>query len=152
MSGLVAFSVAVIASVLNTIQAGANAHLNTTGKSPLFAALVVYGVGAGVILGTMAISALMSHPVWPGRSDLASVRWWGWTGGLLGLVYVFAMLLFADKLGSAVFGAVTLSVSILTAVALDHFGLVGFKQHPLGVGRAIGCALMIAGAALIAKF
>jgi bacterial/archaeal transporter family-2 protein len=37
------------------------------------------------------------------------------------------------------------------SVVLDHFGVVGFNEHGLSVGRAAGCLLMIAGFVLIAR-
>ena len=35
---------------------------------------------------------------------------------------------------------------------MDHFGLVGFKEHAAGLGRIAGVALMIGGLALINLF
>ena len=41
---------------------------------------------------------------------------------------------------------------LLCSVLLDHFGWVGFEAHLAGWGRVIGCLLMVAGFALIARF
>ncbi len=144
--------VAVVAAILNTIQAGANSQLNKSLKSPLLAALFLYVLSATVVLLALLVSSMISRTPWPGRTALAATPWWAWTGGLLGMTYVFSMLLFADKLGSAVFSAVTLSTGIIASVVLDHFGLVGFKEHPVNAWRIAGCVLMIAGSAIIAKF
>ena len=138
----------VIAGILNTVQSGSNATLHKTLDRPVWCVVAVFAVA----LATSLIAALAKGEPFPSTASLARAPWWAWIGGLLGMPYVFSMLLFADKLGSAVFGAVTLSTGIITAVVLDHFGLVGFKQHPVNAWRIVGCVLMIAGSGLIAKF
>jgi transporter family-2 protein len=37
-------------------------------------------------------------------------------------------------------------------VIADHFGWLGFDQHPAGLGRIAGCALMVIGIALVSLF
>jgi transporter family-2 protein len=34
----------------------------------------------------------------------------------------------------------------------DNYGLLGFDHHPASLWRAVGCVLMVAGVALIARF
>ena len=55
-------------------------------------------------------------------------------------------------MGSSLFTGVTVTASLLASVALDHFGLIGFKQHAASPGRLAGCALMVAGLWMISKF
>ena len=63
-----------------------------------------------------------------------------------------AGLTLAQKLGSTLFTGLSISSSIAVSVALDHFGLIGFKQHAASPGRLAGCALMVAGLWMISKF
>ena len=63
-----------------------------------------------------------------------------------------AQLFVAEHLGSAVFMATTVTAAVVMSLLLDHFGLVGFKQHAAGVGRIAGAILMFAGLALIARY
>ena len=65
---------------------------------------------------------------------------------------MLASIFFAEKLGAAIFIGLTVTAGVTTSVVMDHFGLVGFKQHALGVGRLIGCALMLGGLALVCVF
>lgn len=139
---------AVVAGALNTVQAGANATLSKSLAQPLAAALVVSGVNAIVYLA--AALAIGASP--PEASRIAATPWWAWCGGVLGGIYVLAMVFYAERLGSALFTGLTVTAAIATSVVLDHFGLVGFKQHAAGLWRILGCVLMIGGLALITIF
>jgi bacterial/archaeal transporter family-2 protein len=46
----------------------------------------------------------------------------------------------------------SVTAALITSIALDHFGLVGFKEHPVGWWRVLGCGLMIAGIGLVARY
>ena len=48
--------------------------------------------------------------------------------------------------------ALVVTGQLLCSVLLDHFGWVGFEIHPAGWGRIIGCLLLVAGFALVARF
>jgi transporter family-2 protein len=48
------------------------------------------------------------------------------------------------------FIGLTVTASTLLSVALDHYGWLGFAQHPASTGRLIGAVLMILGVSLIA--
>ena len=139
---------ALLAGVLNTVQSGANATLNKGLGQPIVAALCV-------ALGNVVVYLLASLVVglrWPDMGRAAQLPWWAWTGGFCGAAYVLAVVFFAEKLGAAVFTGCTVTAAVITSVALDHFGLLGFKEHAAGVWRLAGCALMIGGLTLIARF
>jgi uncharacterized membrane protein YdcZ (DUF606 family) len=46
-------------------------------------------------------------------------------------------------------GLITLTV---LSVIFDHFGWLGLSEHPAGIGRVIGCALMVIGIGLVSWF
>ena len=90
---------------------------------------------------------------WPvSFAKAASVPWWAWLGGLVSVVSTIIALTVAQKLGSGVFTGVSVTASLITSVLLDHFGLIGFRQHSASPARVAGCALLIAGLWLIARF
>ena len=142
--GLVAFT----GGVLNTIQSGSNATLAKSLGQPMLAAIVVSV--ANVVL-YLAVSPFVGLGL-PRGGSLGAVPWWAWLGGLFGGTYVLASIFFAEKLGAAIFIGLTVTAGVITSVVMDHFGLVGFKQHSLGVGRLLGCALMLGGLALVCAF
>ena len=79
--------------------------------------------------------------------------WWTWiAGGLLGTTYLTANVLLAPKLGAAALVGFVVTGQLLFAVLADQFGWLGFEQHSASVWRCVGCVLMMAGVALIARF
>ncbi len=134
-----------IAGVLTTVQSGANATLNKSLGQPALVALVVVMGNLVVYLG----AALFIGLQWPGSDRFAQTPWWAWIGGLLGGLYVLSAILFAERLGAAVFTGLTVTAGVVTSIALDHFGLVGFQQHSAGLWRIVGGAVMIGGLLLV---
>ena len=53
---------------------------------------------------------------------------------------------------AGVFTRLSVTAAIITSVLLDQFGLFGFKVRPASPLRICGCALMITGLWLVAKF
>ncbi len=139
----------VLAGAANPAQAGANGQLNRGLASPIWSALFVYGSG---VLGVLFLQ-LFVRQAWPAlRLANANVPWWAWVGGILSIVSTMVGLTLAQKMGSAVFTGLSLTASVLTSIALDHFGLLGFKQHSASLMRMVGAGLMVAGIWLIAQF
>jgi transporter family-2 protein len=141
------YIVTIAAASGNSVQAGANAQLNKGLASPLWSAFFVYASG---LAGVLAIELILRQ-AWPGQR-FGSLPWWAWAGGLLSIGSTVAGLTLAHKLGSGVFTGVSVTASILTSIALDHFGLMGFTPHRLSSLRLTGAGLMIAGMWLIARF
>ena len=143
------YGLAVVAGVLNAVQPGCNAALKRGLEVPFVAGMIV----AAVTFTSLLLAGLLFGQIaWPSGERLARVPWWGWVGGALGAVYVLSMLLVAERVGAALFLGLTVTTAIVTSLALDHFGWVGFKEHPVNLWRALGGLLMIAGLGLIAKF
>ena len=69
----------------------------------------------------------------------------------MGAVLITAQLYVAQQLGSALFAAIFVTATLVTSVTLDHFGLVGFKQHSATWLRLGGITLMVIGVALVSK-
>ena len=146
------YAFALLAGVLNTVMAGCNTTLAKKLQHPLAAAAVVSGVGMLAIIATALMTATFRTDLrWP-TGTVRDVPWWAWTGGALGSVYVIAGLIVPARIGAASFTGMTVTAAILTSVAMDHFGIVGFKVHPAGIGRIIGAALMLAGLLLVVRF
>ena len=144
------YVIAVIAGILNMLQSGTNATLHDKLKvGPVVPAIVVY---AGGIVGVLAASPFLAKGTGTLATNAGSVPWWGWTGGLLGAVYVVATLTLAKNMGAGAFTAITLTAAIATSLVLDHFGLLGFEVRSLSTLRVLGGVLMIGGVALIARF
>ena len=141
-------ALAFLSGALNTVQSGANATLAKSLGQPILAALIVTIVNSILYL---TVSPFLGLSL-PKSGALASVPWWAWIGGLFGGMYVLATIYFAEKLGAAIFTGMTVTGAIVTSVALDHYGLIGFKQHTASWPRLAGATLMIGGLALVSIF
>jgi len=146
---LLSYLFAIVSGSSSPVQAGANAQLNEGFHNSIWATLVVYIVG---ILGLFVI-LLIARQAWPTAAiHQIPIPWWAWTGGLVSLVSTFAGLTLSHRMGSGMYTGMTLTASLLTSVLLDHFGLLGFPQHPATWPRLAGSALLILGIWLIARF
>jgi transporter family-2 protein len=139
--------IAIAAGAANPFQSGTNAELNKQLGSPLWAATVVYATG---LLGVLLLQLFLRQP-FPSAARAESVHIWAWFGGLISIIATVAGLTVAQKLGAGVFTGVSITVSMAASVALDNFGLVGFRQHSASPARIAGCALMVAGVWIVAR-
>jgi bacterial/archaeal transporter family-2 protein len=139
------YVVALAAGALNTVQSGQNVSLNKALGQPVLAATTVALANVAVYLAAAPFIGLG----WPGAGKIAEVPWWAWFGGVLGALYVLATIFIADKVGAAAFTGLTVTAAVVTSIALDHWGLVGFAVHEAGLGRLAGGALMIGGLLLV---
>ena len=136
------------AGMLNAVQAGCSSTLGkAVGRMP---AAVAIGVVA--LLTYLVIGAVAGQLAWPGAGKVAAAPWWAWTGGMMGAAFVLSQLFVADKVGSGVFIALTVTASVVMSLLLDNYGLVGFEVHPAGWGRIAGALFMFAGLGLIARY
>ena len=135
----------IIVGALNTVQTGSNATLRKSLDQPLLAAFVVTAGAFTTYLALIPILGLQ----WPSAAKVASVPWWGWIGGVLGATYVLATIFVAEKVGAAAFMGLTVTAGLVTSLLLDHYGWLGFDEHPAGIGRLAGAALMLGGLLLI---
>jgi transporter family-2 protein len=142
------YVLAIAAGAANPVQAGANAQLRKSLEAPLYTAVIVYLSG---LAGVLVIQLLLREAL-PSASRFASVSWWAWSGGLVSIASTIAGLTLAHRMGSGIFTGLSVTASLVISTALDHFGLIGFKEHPASMPRLIGCGLMIAGLWLVARF
>jgi transporter family-2 protein len=115
---------------------------------PILASLVSFVVGTAALL-TYAL--ILRLPL-PATQSLTQSPWWVWTGGLLGAFFVTATIIVAPRLGAAISVSLIIAGQLLVALALDHFGLLGFPERPLNGWRVMGAVLLVIGVALIRRF
>jgi transporter family-2 protein len=129
-----------------TVQVGMNATVRLAVGSPMLAAIVNFVIGLAALL----VVALASGARWtPGSA--AVVPAWAWFGGLLGAAYVASTTVLGPRLGAATLLALTLAGQMAAALAVDHYGVIGFPQSPLTASRLLGAALLVAGVLLIMR-
>jgi transporter family-2 protein len=141
-------AVALLVGAFIPVQTGSNARLKEAFGEALPAVIVSSSLGVILLLAV----TLGARTPWPSLPTLAGAPWWGWLGGVLGAVYAVATVLLARELGAASLTALVVTGQLVCSVVLDHFGWVGFTEHAAGIGRIVGCLLMVAGFFLIARF
>ena len=139
---------AVAAGAMLPFQFGINAQLSHWLGSPIRAAFVSFLVGTVALL---ILSAVVRRPL-PSAARLGEIPWWVWIGGLLGAFYVAGSIVTAPKLGAATLVAAVVAGQAAASVLVDQYGWVGFKEHHLSPGRAVGMVLVAAGVALVRFF
>jgi bacterial/archaeal transporter family-2 protein len=140
--------VALLAGALITVQTGSNARLMEAFGHALPAVVVSSLIGVVLLL---AIIATIRAPI-PSVGHAMSAPWTAWLGGALGACYAVTVVVVARELGAATLTALVVTGQLLCSVVLDHYGLLGFELHPAGLGRLLGCALLLTGTVLIWKF
>lgn len=143
------YGLVLLAGISNAIQPGQNATLAKAMPQPLTAGLVV-AVGTGI--SVLTIGLVSGRLAWPSYEQAAGVPWWAWFGGVMGGCVVICQLLVAQKIGAAPFVSLLVTAGVVTSIVLDHFGWVGFTEHPASLWRVLGGVLMIGGVALVALF
>ena len=139
---------ALVAGAMLPFQAGVNAQLAGVLGSPVRAALVSFAVGTIALLAL----ALAFYRGWTSTDRLADAPWWVWIGGLLGAFYVAGSIVTAPRLGAVTLVALLLAGQAGASLLVDHFGWVGFDEHPVTAGRLAGMALLAVGVALVRAF
>jgi transporter family-2 protein len=134
---------ALLAGAMLPIQFGINAQLATWVGGSVRAALVSFVVGA---LGLL-VAVLLAARGWPDRAGDAP--WWVWIGGLLGAFYVLGSIVTAPKLGATTLVALILAGQAVASLLVDHYGWVGFEEHPVNALRIAGVVLLAGGVALV---
>ena len=142
------YLLAAAAGAANPGQSAANAELKKGLGQVLAATTLVYVSG---LFGMVVIHAITRHPL-PAVHKFWSVPWWAWTGGLLSIAATMSGAAFAQRLGSGVFTGISVTSALIISVVLDHFGWMGLKEHPASWPRLFGCALMIIGLWITARF
>lgn len=144
---MVYFVLALVAGMALTIQVGINSTLRRGLGDPGMAAFVSFLVGTLGLAGYL----LVLRTSLPTKAAIASVPTWAWFGGLLGAFYVATTVIVGPRLGSATLLALVVLGQLVAALVIDHFGWIGFPEHPLSTLRILGAILLFGGVLLIVR-
>jgi bacterial/archaeal transporter family-2 protein len=70
---------------------------------------------------------------------------------VLGAFYVASSIIVGPRLGAAALLALTVFGQLAASLVVDHYGWLGFSQHPLTVMRLVGATLLFGGVLLIVR-
>lgn len=148
MGVLIFVLLALFAGFGLSVQAGVNARLGADSGQPVWATLASFFLGFIFLLPF----TLLPRPAWPAIQQLATLRWWTWTGGLIGATYVLSTIVIAPRLGATVFFSIVIAGQIIMALVLDNYGWLDFPRHSINPMRFLGAALMIVGVIIVRRF
>jgi transporter family-2 protein len=126
---------ALLAGIGVGLQAGVNGSLGKK-VGTLEGALISFAIGT---------LALVLVNIFFGRGDILSVLSvpkWQLTGGLLGALYVFILVLIVPRIGVAASIVGIITGQMLISVIIDHFGWMGVRQIPVDANRLAGIAFL----------
>ncbi|QYK07018.1 DMT family transporter [Shewanella zhangzhouensis] len=146
-TGLLLF-IGLAAGALIPIQTSLNSLLGKSMGHPLLTTLTVFLIGGFACL----VGMLIVKPSLPSIGSLNAVPLSAWMGGIISLFYVVVVVFLAPKLGVGLTTALILVGQLVTAVVLDHFGLLGNVMHPINFMRLLGVSLMFMGIYLVKSY
>jgi transporter family-2 protein len=138
---------AILIGAMLPVQTGVNAQLRSFLGHPVSTALISFGTGT---LGLLVAVLTLRIPV-PLGAAWSQSAWWQWSGGLLGAIYIAGVVVLAPRLGAGTLIAAVVGGQMIAALILDHFGWVGFPEHPINGVRLVGAGLVVLGVALIQR-
>lgn len=139
------YLLAFAAGVVLIVQVGVNSTLRAAVGHPVMAALISFVIGS---VGLLAFLLLIRAP-WPDRAQLSAAPAWVWLGGLLGAFYVVSTIIVGPRIGAAALLALIVLGQLVTALLVDHFGWLGFPEHPVTALRLLGALMLFGGMLLI---
>jgi transporter family-2 protein len=142
-----AMSLTAIAGATLAVQVGLNATMRGHAGSAMAAALVNFAVGTLFL----AIAVAAGRGGFSGLAQAAGAPWWAWGAGIFGGLYIAASAAFGPMIGGATFLALIVAGQMVAALALDHYGALGFPVRPLDAWRVAGALLVIGGMFLLAR-
>jgi bacterial/archaeal transporter family-2 protein len=144
---IIYFLISVAAGVGVAFQTGVNSQLRTDTNNPVLTALISFAVGTFALL-VLYFAFFRQNPTFPGTFDF---QWWKFIGGLLGVVYVTAVVIAAPKIGAANSLAFVVGGQFVAAIIIDHYGWMRLPVTPVSAYRIAGIILLLAGVYLIQK-
>jgi transporter family-2 protein len=141
--------IAIFAGMLMVVQSACNGMLEKIIDRPVTVAVISQGLGVTTLLIVGVVSGQLGFST---RGNTIQGPWWAWLGGLCGAISLLSQPLAVPRLGAAMYVGLFVTASTVLSVGFDHFGWLGLSQHPAGIGRVLGCVLMVIGIGLVSLF
>lgn len=130
---------AVFAGSLLPTQFATNGALANHLQTATLTGAVSYLVGS---LGLFLLLTLQHlKPDWPAARKAPR---WAWLGGVVGSAYVVGSVILTRELGAALATTLVIASQIVTAILLDHFGVLGLEQRRINPLRFAAILLTFA--------
>ncbi len=111
----------------------------------LRATLAVHATGLAVTIPLVFIYARQA----PG--GFASAGWFYYLGGPIGVAIVYSVAASIGRVGACTATTAIIAGQVLTAAALDHFGVMGLQRVPFHPLKLLGVASLSLGAWILLR-
>ena len=134
--------IALAAGVALATQSAINTQLaKAMSGEAVIATFISFAVGTIVLF----FIAWVKTDLWGNLSAIPSQPWWKLIGGVLGAVVVFTTVLLAPKLGITAMLFFIIVGQLITATAIDHFGLISMPIREVNITKFIGLIIVAFG-------
>ena len=137
----------LLVGALLALQGVINGRLARYLEHPIHAAVVSFSIG---LCSLIALSFMLGAPL-PQLSQVKSIPWYLFVGGIFGAIMVSSAIIFIPKLGVATFIGGIIVGQLLAALLMDHFGILGLETKPIDMRRTLGASFLILGFFLTRK-
>jgi bacterial/archaeal transporter family-2 protein len=139
----VAVSLAATAGLAGAVQAAVMGEL---GERVGIVPAVAFSVIVALLSGLAAL--LVWERSFAGVRAAAHEPAWLWIGGLMSVFIIFAITVGPPRIGVAATIGIVIAGNLVSAAAIDRYGLFGQEVIPLDRWRLLGLVLLAAGAVL----
>lgn len=140
---------AALAGIATALQPGVNARAAKAFGDRIHGGVLNFAIGLIAMLAVFVIAKLLVSTPNPNFTEAYRGPWWMWGGGLLGAFFVTTAIFVMPIVGSGAYITMMVAGQIVTSIVIDQFGLMGLKQSPITLPKALGLLLVIAGVALV---
>jgi len=137
---------ALVSGILMAVQGSLNAALSKT-IGLLEATFAVHATGLAVVAAALFLFRM-------GEGKLAAIGeapWFSYLGGIVGVFIIYLVAASIPKAGVANATTAIIVGQVLTALAIDHFGVFGLEKMPCSWPQLVGLILLAAGAKLLLR-
>jgi transporter family-2 protein len=141
---------AAVSAMVIPLQAIINGRLGQTVANPLLASLISFLAGT-VVLTVILFATTPGLPALPKDLGWTDIPPYLFLGGVLGAVFVTAVLMLVPRIGAANVLAAGITGQLVMALIVDHFAILGVPQSSVSLTKIGGCLLLIGGMLLIQR-
>jgi len=125
-----------------TLQTTLNGQLaKGVGGDSVAAALFSFTAGA-VCIG---IYSLVRGGIASSLIAITAQPWWSLMGGVLGSCALLSYVVLAPRIGLSALLGLAIAGQIISALLIDHFGLLGATERPVSMIKLVGTVVMLIG-------
>ena len=135
---------ALIVGGLMPVQGSINAQMGQILGHPLRGTLMNFAIGGVFLLVFLAVAT-----GFPTGENMMKAPWYLYTGGLMGVIFVTAVIVLILEIGALKVLAAAMVGQLLISALIDHYGWLWVPVTPISMSRIIGIGCLLAGLYLV---